>query len=110
MELNSETGASPARLNSESEVETACGVGGATAVAHPSAEPGNVCVFAAIEEEIKVAAFDELALPPNESPLWISPAPEYGALVPFSLEEQNFGIFAGSEGGYANGSWAVSTE
>ena len=95
-------------LNNASEVAAKCGVSGATAFEHPSAEPGYLCVFVGAEEEIKVGGYVALAFT-GESSLWISPAPEYGALIPYSIQAQS-PLFAGSEGGSARGSWAVNGE
>jgi hypothetical protein len=92
-------------LEEPEEVEPLCGTG---TFANPDAKPGNLCVFAEVESGIRPAFKSIVAL--GESPLWISPAPEHGAVVPFTLKEDVVGSFPDIEspGGFANGSWALS--
>jgi Collagen triple helix repeat (20 copies) len=108
--IDPETGTSIENGNLETVIEPRCGTG---TVANPQAEPGNLCVFAETEEEIKTAGFevkeDLSGFEPN--PLWASPDPESGAVIPFVLKESlPFNEPIDSEGGYAKGSWAVNTE
>lgn len=107
--VDPETGALVEIFNGPEGVEERCGVSGANAVANPDAEPGTLCVFAGTEEKLR-ALEEPIIGAPNQSDLWISPAPESGAVVPFSLGEQEIFEFPASTGGYADGSWAVNTE
>lgn len=74
-------------------------------VAKPEATPGYLCVFAKTISGLFLGGYLELVL--GEPALgWVSPDPNSGAIVPFSLQ----GIEETSAGGYANGSWAVTAE
>lgn len=94
-------------LASEAEIEAACGVAGAGAVANPSAEPGHLCVFAATESEVELADLWPVLINAGQpSEKWISPSPTNGAIVPFELTKNENS--EPTEGGFANGSWAVA--
>ncbi|HWM55683.1 MAG TPA: hypothetical protein VNO20_09875 [Solirubrobacterales bacterium] len=91
-------------INKSPEREARCGTG---TVSTPDAKPGNLCVFVETESEIRIADESKFFLE-EASPLWKSPAPESGAIVPFELESEIFETEF--PGGYARGSWAVNTE
>jgi collagen triple helix repeat protein len=90
-------------------IESRCGIGAASG--GPNAQPGNLCLFASLVKTIKEAGFklnfQTFEFDPN--PLWISPDPEGGVVVPFVLKEA-FSPPINSSGGYARGSWAVNNE
>jgi hypothetical protein len=64
-------------------------------------------VFSAVQKDLIGADAFKLQIE-GSSPLWKSPDPESGAIVPFALTEEFLGFE--KPGGYANGSWAVNTE
>ena len=107
MLVNTATGVNEQLLGNAAAVETRCGTSGAGAVADPDAEPGFLCFFVGTQNEVLPADFGELFFPPEQSDQWISPAPESGAIIPFSLEEDPILETPPSPGGYAQGSWAV---
>ncbi len=82
----------------ETELEANCPPSGSPA--EPIAEPGNLCVYAEIEEK---AHFDATGLLLGSRKASVkSPDPESGAVLPFALAE--------TPGGVARGSWAVTAE
>jgi hypothetical protein len=85
------------------QLGTVCDTG---SIASPDAKPGYLCVFVEEEAGVRPAAFFKVF--GGASPLWKSPSPENGAIVPFTLKEAAIGF--ASPGGYAKGSWAVNTE
>jgi Collagen triple helix repeat (20 copies) len=107
--VDTETGSAVGFAVGPSEVEGFCGSG---TVSSPSAEPGYLCVFAELEEEIQPDALNALIGFEEPAPTWVSPAPQTGAVVPFTLSEESgpLSVPLESPGGYAKGSWAVNTE
>jgi Collagen triple helix repeat (20 copies) len=107
--MNTETGEG-GPLTNATQVAAKCGVSGSGAVSAPSAQPGNLCVFAKTENAIQPAKWGSVLFG-GQSNLWKSPAPKVGAIVPFSLEEEieeEEVLFPASIGGFANGSWALA--
>jgi hypothetical protein len=104
--IDPSTGNTIATLTTTAAIEARCGTG---TLAAPSAESGNVCVWAEAEENIKVAEFEGVLFA-GHGDLWESPSPTNGVIIPFSLEEQAAFSIPASTGGYALGSWAVNTQ
>jgi hypothetical protein len=90
-------------LNTEGEVASElapfCGAG---TPADPQAEPGYICVFASKEHQMLFADYTALS-GGQPSEYWVSPDPESGVILPFSVNQ-------GQENGEVAGSWAVNTE
>jgi len=112
MVVDTETGTRTAQFLSSGEIEARCGTG---STANPSAEPGYLCVFPEAEDfedpELLVPEgyFQMMISDPASSlDTWVSPDPESGAIVPFTLEEFDLGV--DSEGGSIKGSWAVNVK
>lgn len=98
------TGPEGGAIVTQEQLEAVCGTG---TVASPEAEEGNLCVFAEVEEGIRVAEQQTLVFSESATN-WISPSPENGALIPFTLKETpSFLPAIESPGGFARGSWAL---
>jgi hypothetical protein len=94
------------------EQEPYCGTGTAT---NPQAEPGYICVFESgpppgTFAQIRPYKFGELAGEEKSQPSWVSPDPQSGVVIPFTIEEDAVLGTPASSGGYAKGSWALNTE
>jgi hypothetical protein len=105
--VDSGTGSLIAFPSSAGQLAPYCGSG---TVASPEAEPGYLCVYAKKVEGLQLADLAKVAVELVPSPLWVSPNPESGAIVPFTLKEGGEFTAFESPGGYANGSWAVNRE
>ena len=102
--IDTATGA-PIATPSSGQIPTYCGAGTA---ANPDAEPGYVCVFADTLEGLVLADTAKFVIFGEPSEKWISPDPESGALVVFTLKEEELAFE--SLGGNGNGSWAANRE